>query len=209
MRRSPWTPPWTGGQPPRGDASGSSPPLPDGGMHRSDRPVSRVGVLLGIVVAGLRAAPVDRPHPPRTSRARAAYSSVAGDPGRGWHGQGASMRPASMRRATQRQSFAVSVVLGVLVGVLAGCSSGGSDTTSAATTTTDEATSAPAVCTSTDDLQASMAGLADVQVVQDGTAALQASLATVKTDLQRVVDDARSEFSSQVDQLQSSFDAVQ
>jgi hypothetical protein len=95
---------------------------------------------------------------------------------------------------------------GVLVvgagAVLAGCSS---DSTSSS----PETTGPPALCSSTDALQASMTDLGDVQVVENGTAALQEAVASVKSDLQNVVDDATSEFGTQVDGLQAGFDAVQ
>jgi hypothetical protein len=54
-----------------------------------------------------------------------------------------------------------------------------------------------------------MAQLRDVQVDQNGIAALQASMASVKSDLQRVVDDATTQYSKQVDQLRTGFDGVQ
>jgi hypothetical protein len=70
-------------------------------------------------------------------------------------------------------------------------------------------TSAPAVCSSTDELQASFAHLRDVQVTENGIAALQDSVAAVGSDLQQVVDDATSQYSGQVDQLQAGFDQLQ
>jgi hypothetical protein len=79
--------------------------------------------------------------------------------------------------------------------VIAGCSS--------------EATGPPAVCSSTDALQASMSDLGDVQVVQNGTAALEDAVASVRSDLKDVVDDATSQYATQADDLQASFDAVQ
>jgi hypothetical protein len=48
-----------------------------------------------------------------------------------------------------------------------------------------------------------------VQVVENGTAALEDVVASVRPDLQRVVDDANSQYATQVDDLQSGFDAVQ
>ena len=79
--------------------------------------------------------------------------------------------------------------------VIAGCSS--------------ETTGPPAVCSSTDALQASMSDLGDVQVVQNGTAALEDAVASVRSDLKDVVDDATSQYATQADDLQASFDAVQ
>jgi hypothetical protein len=79
--------------------------------------------------------------------------------------------------------------------VIAGCSS--------------ETTGPPAVCSSTDALQASMSDLGDVQVVENGTAALEDAVASVRSDLQDVVDDATSQYATQVDGLQASFDALE
>jgi hypothetical protein len=72
-----------------------------------------------------------------------------------------------------------------------------------------EATDPPAVCSSTDALQASMSDLKDVQVVQNGTAALEDAVASVRSALQDVADDATSQYATQVDDLQASFDALQ
>jgi hypothetical protein len=79
--------------------------------------------------------------------------------------------------------------------VIAGCSS--------------ESTGPPAVCSSTDALQASMSDLGDVQVVENGTAAVEDAVDTVRSALQDVVDDATSQYATQVDGLRASFDALQ
>lgn len=86
--------------------------------------------------------------------------------------------------------------------VTAGCSSDG-------TRSSAESSAPPAVCSSTEGLQASVADLEDVQVVENGTAALQDAVTSVRSALQEVVDDATSEYATQVDDLQASFDAVQ
>jgi hypothetical protein len=54
-----------------------------------------------------------------------------------------------------------------------------------------------------------MTDLGDVQVVENGTAASEEAVASVKSDLLDVFDDATSEFGTQVDGLQTGFDAVQ
>jgi hypothetical protein len=87
--------------------------------------------------------------------------------------------------------------------VTAGCSSS-YDTPSAS-----ESTGPPAVCSSTDSLQASMADLRDVQVVENGTAAAEDAVASVRTALDDVVQDAGSQYASQVDGLQASFESLQ
>jgi hypothetical protein len=54
-----------------------------------------------------------------------------------------------------------------------------------------------------------MADLEDVQVVENGTAALEEAVASVRSPLENVVDDATAEFGTQVDGLQAGFNAVQ
>jgi hypothetical protein len=93
-----------------------------------------------------------------------------------------------------------SIAVALLVGVTAGCSSG---------STSAGGTSEPAVCSSTDALQASVADLRNVQVAQNGIAALQDSVAAVRSNLQQVAHDAKSQYSAQVDKLQADFDQVQ
>jgi hypothetical protein len=83
----------------------------------------------------------------------------------------------------------------------------GAVTVTAACSSADDTT--PAVCASTDALQASMSDLRDVQVVENGTAALDDAVAGVRSALQDVADDASSEYATQVDGLQASFDALQ
>jgi ABC-type Zn uptake system ZnuABC Zn-binding protein ZnuA len=97
--------------------------------------------------------------------------------------------------------FTLLLVVGVGA-VTAGCSS---DSTSSSA----ESSAPPAVCSSTEALQASVADLEDVQVVENGTAALQEAVTSVRSALQEVVDDATSEYATQVDGLQASFDALQ
>ena len=97
-----------------------------------------------------------------------------------------------------------------LVGLTAGCSSGGtSDGGTASGGTPSGATGSPAVCSSTHALQTSVGDLAHVQVDQNGLPAVQDSLAAVKSDLQHVVDDASSQYATQVAQLKDGLAAVQ
>lgn len=74
----------------------------------------------------------------------------------------------------------------------------------------------PAVCSSFDDLKASVADLQDVKVGDDGLSQLRSSLVGVKEDLQQVMSDAEEQFkpeitavSSSVDDLQTSLKAAQ
>jgi hypothetical protein len=68
---------------------------------------------------------------------------------------------------------------------------------------------APAVCSSADALRVSVADLGDVQVTENGMASLQDAVASVESDLQQVVDDASSQYGTQVDELKTGFDQVQ
>jgi hypothetical protein len=96
--------------------------------------------------------------------------------------------------------FAALLVAGVGASTV-GCSSAGTSSSAEST--------APAVCSSTDVLQASMSDLRDVQVVENGTAALEDGVAAVQAALDDVVDDATSQYATQVDDLRASFDALQ
>jgi hypothetical protein len=97
----------------------------------------------------------------------------------------------------------------VVAGVSAGCSSGDAGSSAGPTSVAAGEAAPPAVCSSTEALRSSMAGLMDVEVVENGTAALQDAVAAVESDLQQVVDDATSQYSTQVDQLQAGFDGVE
>ena len=97
----------------------------------------------------------------------------------------------------------VAAVLTVVVGMgLTSCSSDGDSGTAAATSTS------PDVCDSADDLRTSLAGLRDVQVVQQGTAALEQAWATVQDAWAQFADAARAEYGDQVDSVQDEADAV-
>lgn len=62
----------------------------------------------------------------------------------------------------------------------------------------------PAVCTSVDDLRASVQSVRDVDVTSSGgLGELEDAVAGVKSDLADVRDDAADEFSSQIDTVQA------
>jgi hypothetical protein len=90
-----------------------------------------------------------------------------------------------------------------LLAGLSGCSSG-SDAETAAPTS-----SGAAVCASADDLRGSLADLGDVQVVQQGTDAMDQAWTTVQDDWAKFADDARAQHADQVDGVQADVDAVQ
>ena len=66
----------------------------------------------------------------------------------------------------------------------------------------------PAVCSSSDTLESSIEDLKDIDVKADGLSALQTQLATIKGDLADVKDDATSEFSAQIDAVDTSYAAL-
>jgi hypothetical protein len=87
---------------------------------------------------------------------------------------------------------------------LSGCSSSSDDGGTAAATS-----SSAAVCASADDLRGSLAALGDVQVVQQGTDALDQAWTTVQDDWARFADDARAQHADEVDGVQADVGAVQ
>jgi hypothetical protein len=95
----------------------------------------------------------------------------------------------STRPTTFRTLAAATVLLGVLV---AGC---GADD--------------PAVCGSVNDLKSSFDSLKDIDVTSSGALSeLQTGLATLKGDFDQVKSDAKSEFASGIDAVESAYDAV-
>jgi hypothetical protein len=91
----------------------------------------------------------------------------------------------------------------ILLAGLSGCSSSSDGETAAATS------SDAAVCASADDLRGSLAALGDVQVVQQGTDALDQAWTTVQDDWARFADDARAQHADEVDGVQADVGAVQ
>jgi hypothetical protein len=64
----------------------------------------------------------------------------------------------------------------------------------------------PAVCSSVDDLKASVEDVTNIEVTASGAASeLQSGLTTIKSDLADVKSDAESEFSPEVDAVESAF----
>ena len=90
----------------------------------------------------------------------------------------------------------------VVAGGLTSCSSDADPGTAAATP------SGPDVCDSADALRTSLAELGDVQVVQEGTGALEAAWSAVQDDWARFADAARDEYRDEVDGVQAEADAV-
>jgi hypothetical protein len=67
----------------------------------------------------------------------------------------------------------------------------------------------PAVCGSVNDLKTSFDGLKDIDVTSSGALSdLQTGLTTLKGDFDKVKTDAKSEFASGIDAVQTAYDAV-
>lgn len=67
----------------------------------------------------------------------------------------------------------------------------------------------PAVCSSVDDLEASVEDVRDIDVTSSGALGdLESGLEAVGSDLSEVKSDAKAEFSSQIDTVQASYDAL-
>jgi uncharacterized protein YjbJ (UPF0337 family) len=109
----------------------------------------------------------------------------------------------------RRAAAAVVAGLGSLALALAGCSSGDSPAASSGSRTSSaSSSSAPAVCASADQFRSSLSSLADVQVVQEGTGSLQAAWTKVQDDWGQFADDARANYSGDVDGVQADADAA-
>ena len=117
-----------------------------------------------------------------------------------------TQRPAAARHCSgMSKHVAAAMTLAVGVG-LAACSSGSDSGTAAASSAAGS--SGTDVCESAGDLRTSLASLGDVQVVQEGTGALEVAWTTVQDDWVRFADAARAEYSDQVDSVQAEADAV-
>jgi hypothetical protein len=102
----------------------------------------------------------------------------------------------------------VAGVVAVLVGAgLAACSSD-TDTGSSAASGQESGSSSD-VCASAESFRTSLTGLREVDVVQEGTGALEAAWATVQDDWAKLADDARGQYADEVDGVQSAADGVQ
>jgi len=89
-------------------------------------------------------------------------------------------------------------------GVLTGCS--GDDD---AATASAPSSGPPAVCSSVEDLQASMTALTEVPVTVEGIRGLPAVLAAVRADVEQVVQDGQDQFRPQTDALAADATALQ
>jgi hypothetical protein len=98
----------------------------------------------------------------------------------------------------------VAGIVAVVVGAgLAACSEGYPESPTAATS------SAADVCESADDLRASLTALGDVQVVQEGTDAVQEAWTTVQDDWAQLAKVAGDEYADQVDRVEADGGALQ
>jgi hypothetical protein len=66
----------------------------------------------------------------------------------------------------------------------------------------------PAVCAQADELEASVQDLLNVNISENGLGALSSSLGQVRTDLEQLVADAKTEFQPQIDMVTASVDQL-
>jgi hypothetical protein len=116
------------------------------------------------------------------------------------------LRERIMQR-TLRTSFVAIGLVAVLALLIASC--GGDDDDSSATTASSAATPATAskeLCRQRDELEDSIKDLRNVDVVKNGTSALQEQLDTVKDNLEAFKSTAKDDFRTEIDDFQSSLD---
>ncbi len=102
-----------------------------------------------------------------------------------------------------RTSIPVAPVVGLVLALMLGL---GLTVTACGSTDTPP----PAVCSSVDDLKASVADLKNVDLTSSGGLTdLKDALATVRKDLKSVETDAKSEFSDEAKSVDTSFNALQ
>jgi hypothetical protein len=109
---------------------------------------------------------------------------------------------------SRRVLIAVAAALAVGAG---GCTSSGTDTgtSSSAAGSSAAASSSAALCKAASDLRASLTALQQVDIVQQGTDAVQPAFDRVKKDISALADVARAQYKPQVVQVQADRDAVQ
>jgi len=114
-----------------------------------------------------------------------------------------------MRRRLSRPPGQLRLLLVVGAVALAGC--GGSSSTASSSQPQASATagSKPAYCASLENLKASIRAIPGPRAIkQNGTNSLDSALAKVKTNATAVVDDAKSQFTSQTRALDSAVGAL-
>jgi hypothetical protein len=101
----------------------------------------------------------------------------------------------------------------VAVVVVAGC--GGDDDSSSASnqtttsTSVTPATASPELCKQRDDLKSSIDQLTNVDVVKNGTSAVDAAMSKVRDNLDQFKSTARGEFGNEIDAFDQSLSALQ
>ena len=125
------------------------------------------------------------------------------------HAGPAITKGVTVRRSTfGRRLAAACAVTAVLV---TGCSTSSSSSSSASASTSSNST----LCTDVDNLKASIQGLKDVSITQNGLSAISDQITKVKQQLQTFQNDAKGQYASEVsnltnalNSLSSSFDAA-
>ena len=101
---------------------------------------------------------------------------------------------------------ALAVAAVAVAGLLVGC---GSSSTSGSGTPAPTASGTPAVCTQANALASSVQQLADIDVIKQGTSALNTAVQNVQTQVQALSQSASEQFKPQVDALQSAINNLQ
>ena len=113
-------------------------------------------------------------------------------------------------RTRRLATVGAALLLGSLT--LAGCSSSSDDTatsTPSATVSASPTTSAAAFCNDATAAKASLKGIVDINVLQDGTDALKSNFATFKADADTLIASAQVQFAPETEAVKSSLAALQ
>ena len=109
-----------------------------------------------------------------------------------------------------RRRLPLPVLLLLGGGLLLGCSDDEPAADPASSSSAPSGSSGTAaVCSSLDELQDSVAAIAQVPVAEGGIDAVRTAFTTVQDDAAQVVDDAQDEYAAQSDQLSADVSAVQ
>lgn len=105
----------------------------------------------------------------------------------------------------------VALVAALALGATA-CATSGTDSNAASaaasSTSASAASASAAVCRAADDVRTSLAALQEVDVVQQGTDALEEAFGQLKSDLADLGDAARARYADEVQQVKTDTDAV-
>lgn len=114
-------------------------------------------------------------------------------------------------RTRRLATVGAALLLGSLT--LAGCSSSSEDSattpTAPATVSASPTGSTAAICADAEATKASLKGIVDVNVLQDGTDALKSNFATFKSDAETLIASAQTQFAPETDAVKASISDLQ